>query len=149
MFVEIDISGYERAAAVIDKLTQRIEDRDRFSRTKLAQIMGRSFKRAFQTQGASQGSMWAFHTEATKRRNGPHPVLNLTGRLRNSLVTPHGRDNRMRVTKDTFSYGSGVYYAKMVNRQDGSRQWNRIGKQDQRTIENALRDYIVDTEGML
>lgn len=146
MYVEVDISGYERAAEIIDKLTARIENRDDFARTKLGKILGRSFERAFNTQGQTQGSMWAFHSEATKRRDGQHRVLVLSGRLRRSLVIPHGTDNRMKITPDSFSYGSGVWYGKMVSKK---RPFARLGRQDVDAIENALRDYIADTENML
>lgn len=143
MYVEVQVTGIEQATKVIDDLISRIKDRSSFAETDLAKLLADSFDRAWESQGASQGSKWKDLADNTIKRNGEHRVLDLTGRLRSSLTDVRGSDTDISFSRDTLTYGTTVYYGRFVG---GNRPFARLADRDVKEIEKALRDYLVDVK---
>lgn len=141
--LNVSVTGAKQAAAVIDKMRNRLEEPSKFYRQELRPLLARNEEAAFATGGRSQGSPWKKLKQNTIRRKGHSKILVDSGALRAALTNPSARGNKLKDMRWEVYYGvstGALPYAWYVSQQ---RKFARASEQTVRKATDELRDYLV------
>jgi len=140
MKIDVDVRGNREVQLLIDKMEYRVRNPRQYFEEDAGPILMASHRKAFDTEGASQGFPWRRHSERTVQRMGSHRVLENSRRLRRSLTVKGNKDQKFEMRGDALYFGTKVYYAKFLYER---RPFVRLNFMDIDRLRRALADYIV------
>lgn len=136
------VAEFNQAYFELDQLEEAVDDFTPFWDILIRNVLTRWFNKAFDTGGFGRWS--------PRQDSLPHPLLQLTGALRESLTQPNSSNNINNQSADRLEYGSELFYH-IFHEQGTSRMNARpiIGSilrqaQFQVDVERAVEDYFQD-----
>lgn len=118
MDIDVVVRGDVQAAALLDRLTRRLDD----GRPQLLGVVDQLLE-AERERFAGRGARWrrqAKSTVAKDQQEGrdPRPMI-LTGDLMRSLTERGNPDQRIVVRRDSLTFGTRIYYARFHQKAHG------------------------------